>query len=261
MSMLALAIVCLILSVNLLISYWNASACGKMWIESKAAGGAVRFLVWCGAIQSAIGFSSVLIFPLMFLVHALAPTYFTDLYFKGAQSLWYLAVIFPALGTGLALTIESWIAAYRERNAVNMGTAAWNTFAQIHNTAGALGNVGNSFSAVREALGSVFSFSGDEGDAKIRVAVIGLLIMVAVVSIATVGGVLITAAIIDRYAGTLESEHDASVVANSPATPQIAEQKIAAAVVAQPTRAAVVATQRSKPLWVISGPRTGASRV
>ncbi|MGD0641392.1 MAG: hypothetical protein ABSC22_11650, partial [Roseiarcus sp.] len=117
----------LILALNFGISWWNARTCGRAWVESKAIGGAIRVLVWCGAIQSAIGFSSVFLFPLLFLANAAFPDYFTADQLNGAVSLWYLTIIFPALGTGLIITIESWIAAYREHSLMNIGVAAYNT--------------------------------------------------------------------------------------------------------------------------------------
>ncbi len=60
-----------ILALNFGISWWNARSCGRAWVESKAVGGSIRVLVWCGAIQSAIGFSSVFLFPMIFAAHAL----------------------------------------------------------------------------------------------------------------------------------------------------------------------------------------------
>ena len=95
-----------ILALNFGISWWNARSCGRAWVESKAVGGGIRLLVWCGAIQSAIGFSSVFLFPLIFVANALFPDYFTDEYLNGAVNLWYITIIFPALGTGFIITIE-----------------------------------------------------------------------------------------------------------------------------------------------------------
>src|SRR5262245_36171030 len=132
----------LILALNFAVSWWNARSCGRAWVESKAVGGLIRLLVWCGAIQSAIGFSSVFLFPLVLLANALFPAYFTDAYLKAAVNLWYLTIILPALGTGLVITIESWITAYRERSLMNLGRAAYNTMAQIHNTMSAIDSVG-----------------------------------------------------------------------------------------------------------------------
>lgn len=193
----------LILLLNAGISYWNAYVCGKSWVESKAIGGMIRFMVWCGAIQSAIGFSSVLLFPLVFLAHALVPQYFTDVYLKGTVNLWYLTIIFPALGTGFAIMIQSWVAAYRERDLLSMGSAAWNTFAQVHNTVSAVQNMGGAFSAIGEAFSGIFSAASDDDDGKATIALIGLAIMIAIVAVSILGGALLTAAIIHRYAGTV----------------------------------------------------------
>ncbi len=194
----------LILLLNAGISYWNAYVCGQSWAESKALGGWIRFMVWCGAIQSAIGFSSVLLFPLVFLAHAVFPTYFTELYVRGAINLWYITVIFPVLGTGFAITIQSWVQAYRERDLLSMGIASWNTYAQIHNTMSAVENLGGAFSSVGEAFGSVFtSATDDSDDPKATLAIAGLIIMVAIVLVALLAGALLTALIIHRYAGTL----------------------------------------------------------
>lgn len=48
-----------LLALNFFISWFNCYSVGGMWAESKAVGGFARVLAWCGAIQSAIGFSSV----------------------------------------------------------------------------------------------------------------------------------------------------------------------------------------------------------
>jgi hypothetical protein len=193
----------LILLLNAGISYWNAYVCGKSWAEAKALGGPVQFLVWCGAIQSAIGFSSVIALPLMYLVHAVLPGYFTDVYFKGAISLWYLSIIFPALGTGFAIMIESWVAAYRERSLLNMSAAAWNTYAQIHNTMSAFSNIGSAFSAVADAIGNLIPGNDDDDSEAFGLAVIGVAIMIITVSVSLLGGAFLTYMIIQKYAGTV----------------------------------------------------------
>ena len=41
----------LVLGLNLVISFLNARNVGRIWAESKAVGGWVRLLAWCGAIQ------------------------------------------------------------------------------------------------------------------------------------------------------------------------------------------------------------------
>ena len=49
----------LVLGLNLVISFLNARNVGHVWAESKAVGGWIRLLAWCGAIQSAAGFTFV----------------------------------------------------------------------------------------------------------------------------------------------------------------------------------------------------------
>ncbi|HZP75575.1 MAG TPA: hypothetical protein VFB45_05480 [Pseudolabrys sp.] len=190
----------LILALNFAISWWNARSCGRAWEESKAVGGMIRFIVWCAAVQSAIGFSSVFLFPLIFIANAAFPEYFTDQYVQGAISLWYVTIIFPALGSGFVITIESWIVAYRERRLMNIGVAAWNTFAQVHNTIGAI----NDFGPALKAVGELFTDAiKGRGSAKDKAATIGLMIMVLIVVIAIAAGAILTAVLIKRYAGTV----------------------------------------------------------
>ena len=190
----------LILALNFGISWWNARTCGRAWVESKAVGGGIRVLVWCGAIQSAIGFSSVFLFPLIFVANALFPDYFTDEYLNGALSLWYLTIIFPALGTGFIITIESWIAAYRQHSVANLGVAAYNTLAQVHNTMAAIDGLRPAFESVGKMFASAMS---GRGDARGKAAILGLMIAILVVGLALAAGSILTAVLIHRYAGTV----------------------------------------------------------
>ena len=50
----------LILALNFGVSWLNARTCGRAWVESKAAGGLVRVLVWCGARKKLLPLLSVL---------------------------------------------------------------------------------------------------------------------------------------------------------------------------------------------------------
>ena len=206
----------LILALNFAVSWWNARTCGRAWVESKATGGMIRALVWCGAVQSAVGFSSVFLFPLLFAANAVAPDYFTGPQLEAAVSLWYVTIILPVLGTGLIITIESWIAAYRERSLANIGVAAYNTLVQVHNTMGAINSFGPALNAVGKAFSSVAT---SRGDAKGKAALLGIMIAVAVVAISLSAGVILTAALIHRYAGTVPLPAAApSGVAPKPAT-------------------------------------------
>jgi hypothetical protein len=178
-----------LLAVNLGISWLNCYVLGGMWAESRALGGFSRVLAWCGATQSAIGFSSVIGVAVGFVLHSMG--YLPAKVATGAASLWYLLIIIPALGTGLVLTIHSWIVAYRERSLLNMGTAAWNTYAQLQNMYGAIDGIG-------EALGGVGKlFDGEDSDGA------PVLLAILLVAIALGGGVILTALLIRKYAGRL----------------------------------------------------------
>ena len=59
-------ILVVMLVINLGISWWNCKVCGENWVESKMAGGFYRLLIWCGAIQAAIGFSMIIIVLVLF---------------------------------------------------------------------------------------------------------------------------------------------------------------------------------------------------
>ncbi len=189
-----------VLVLNFGISWLNARTCGRAWEESKAIGGVIRLLVWCGAIQSAIGFSSVFLLPLLFAAHAIFPEYFTGSYLSGAFNLWYITIIFPALGSGLLIMIESWIAAYRDRRLMNIGVAAYNTLAQIHNTMGAVNSLGTALRSVGEMFASVAT---NRGNLKGKATILGIMIAVTVVTTALCAGIILTAVLIQRYAGTV----------------------------------------------------------
>lgn len=192
-----LILIFLLLLLNLGISYWNARVCGQFWLESEQVGG--RFLLWCGAIMSAIGFSSVYL-PLMLLLVVSTvgdPGQGAQLV-KFAMSFWYLLVIVPILGTGLVITVHSWVEAYQRRDGFSMGVAAYNTFAQAHNTWDAVQNSGDAFKTVTEGLGALFG-GGDSDDAKGKVVLLGIVMVVC----ALLAGVLTTVVVMRRHMGTL----------------------------------------------------------
>jgi hypothetical protein len=185
-----------ILVLDFGISFFNAYVCGRSWEESKAVGGILWLVVWCTAIQSALGFSSVVLLFLIYLAHDYVPGYFTDVYFKGALNLWYLTIVFPIIGAGLSVTIESWVAFYRDGSLLKLGNAAWNTFAQVRNTASAVENMGSALSSAHDPFKFTSDADSDSDGA-------GLAILASLVSVALLGGSMITAAIIRFYAGTV----------------------------------------------------------
>lgn len=182
----------IILLLNVAVSFANAASCGRAWEESKALGGWLRAVVWCAAVNSAIGFSSVVMFPLTLIAQVMFPDVLKAEDVKVIFSLWYLTIVFPMLGTGLTIMIESWNAAYRDRSIGNLSRAVYNTFAQGHNTMSAV----NGFHPALESVGKMFS---GKGDAR------GKLVLLAfvVVTLSLCAGIILTATIIHRYAGTM----------------------------------------------------------
>jgi len=181
-------ILVVMLVINLGISWWNCKVCGENWVESKMAGGFYRLLIWCGAIQAAIGFSMIIIVLVLFA----GQEYIPPEVMKLSISMWYLTIIIPCLGTGYIITVYSWIAAFKERSLANVGTAAWNTFATIHNTYGAV-------SGIKDSFGSIVSAINDVDDARAKMFAYACII--AISSLA--GGIIITTVLIRHYAGTV----------------------------------------------------------
>lgn len=183
----------LILFVNLGISWWNARAVGQVWEDAKLMGGWLRVVVWSGAIQSAIGFSMVLLVALGALAYFTG--YLPVAYAQKAFSLWYVLIIVPALLSGYVILIESWKNLFRERSFMNFAAAGWNTYASISNTMSMIENMGPALAEV----GSLFSGLDDEDDAKAMVT----RLVIGLVAISIVGGAIVTWLIIKHYRGTL----------------------------------------------------------
>jgi hypothetical protein len=191
MSLLLPAIVWLL---NVGISAWNAYAVGKAWAESKAAGGWPRVMCWSGAVMSASGFTWCYLILLALAAWGLG--YVNDAQINVALNLGYLLLIPGILLSGLMITIDSWARAFRRGGFLNYGLAAYNTYAQIHNTYSAIRGFGDAFASVRSFFGR--SRSRDSRDNSGGVIVVILLVVLALAA-----GVLTTTFIIWRTAGTM----------------------------------------------------------
>jgi hypothetical protein len=180
-----------LLILNFGISWWNAWVTGRVWRETKAMGGLMRLVAWAGAIQSAAGFTlviSVVLAAIAFSFHLL-----NNAAFAAVMNLTYLLIIVPILGSGIVITIQSWIVAYRERSWGNMGVAAWNTFAMAENTYDALdGGISGAFNGIKSFFGS-----DDDEDAPMHM----LVIMIVLAALGS--GCLLTYVIMRRAMGTL----------------------------------------------------------
>ncbi|MBI4437846.1 hypothetical protein HY631_02750 [Candidatus Uhrbacteria bacterium] len=187
-----LALVAFMFVLNFAISWFNAWSCGRAWNETRAVGGFAHFMNWMGAIMSASGFTwcylIVLVVGGTFIpitdgegVQAVTAPLVSEAMAKASLELGYLVVYFPIVGSGLAITLQSWAHFYRERSLKNGAIAGWNTFAQIYNIGSGLRNVPSAFSGV-----SSF-FKGDDK---------GKLLVILLVIGAVIGGIATTALII-----------------------------------------------------------------
>jgi uncharacterized membrane protein (DUF485 family) len=181
--------------LNLAISTWNAYAVGKAWVETKHYGGWPRFLAWMGAIMSASGFTWC--YLLLLAVIAYWVEWLNASQIEVMINLGYVLLIPGILLSGLAITVDSWARAYRERTLASAGTAAYNTFAQIYNIYNAVNNFGRAFRSVTRFFGG-----GDSRDREERDGGGAAVLVVILVLLALLGGILTTAAIIHRVAGS-----------------------------------------------------------
>lgn len=179
--------------LNLAISCFNGINVGKAWVESKHAGGGRRFMAWCGAVMTALGFTWCIMVVLGLIagsLHWLDAAHLT-LYFDTS----YVILIPPLLFTGYAITINSWANAYRQRTVGNVGVASYNTFASAYNTYNAVNTFGDAFGKM---LDGFFKKSGKNKDSA------QLMIIVLLLVVAICGGTLIAYWLINKYAAADE---------------------------------------------------------
>lgn len=96
-------------------------------------------MVWAAAVMGTCGFAwcNLLIVGFLFSDHVgLLPAKYI-LHDKQLELLWnmgYVLIIFPILGSGLAIWADSIKQAYKNRDGLSIGVAGYNTFAMAHNT-------------------------------------------------------------------------------------------------------------------------------
>jgi hypothetical protein len=98
------------------------------------------------------------------------------------------------IGTGIAITIQSWAYFWKERNFTNGAVAGWNTFADIYNIYEAARGIPEAFKIV----GELFNPDGLGEEDGIKTYAVKVVIGLVVVSV--VGGILTTTWIIKATA-------------------------------------------------------------
>jgi hypothetical protein len=186
------ALVILVWLLNFGISIWNAYAVGLAWVETKHAGGWPRFMAWMGAIMSASGFSWCYLIILAFAAHGLGWLTLDDVSLM--LQVGYILLIPGILFSGMMIMLDSWARVYRTRKITDIGIAAWNTYAQIHNTYHAIRDFDKAFGSVVDSLRSKGTDRKGGGAA--------LVVVFVLVILALLSGVITTAVIINRVAGS-----------------------------------------------------------
>lgn len=188
----SIALVVLIWFVNFGISIWNAYAVGLAWVETKHNGGWPRVMAWSGAVMSACGFSWCYLIVLAFAAHGME---WLDLDSILLMLRFGYVLLIPAiLSSGMTIMLDSWARAYRTRRLRDIGTAAWNTFAELHDVYNAIQNYDSAFGSVVDA----FRKGGSSDD---KTGCSGLILVTILVFLALFGGILTTMVIINRVAG------------------------------------------------------------
>jgi len=132
-------IIAFLILFNFLISVLNCWYVGKTWAEAKAIGGWFLFINYCAAVMGTCGFiwCNTLVFGYLASTHVgLLPHKYqlTDPYLELLFDIGYVIVIFPILGSGLGIWLDSVKEAYKRRDGLSIGVAGYNTFAQGYNT-------------------------------------------------------------------------------------------------------------------------------
>lgn len=200
-----------ILLLNIVISVWNCYAVGIAWKDTMAMGGLWnKIVLWSGLIQSGIGFSmpiaaGLTYVAIKYLTSGSEPTLSAEEAKQLANwifSLWYLAVIFPVLGSGIAIWAHSVRIAFQRRDFSSIATAGWNSYAQIHNTLSAVEHLGGAFGNVRELFAAALE-GDDDSNSSSKAKPAWLAIIIVAVSLGA--GFILAFSLVRMFANSAPS--------------------------------------------------------
>lgn len=183
--------------LNFVISGFNAWGCGRSWNETKHVGGMAHFMNWMGAIMSAAGFTWCYMVIVAFVGTAIpveqddgttAPI-LTAIQAQAFCDLGFVAVYFPIVGSGVAITINAWSEAWKRRSFGTGAVAAWDTFAMVYNIKQGLDHL----PSMGARLGDFFG-SKDGGDKKGQGLVVLLVVACALAGVITTYTIVTTVA-------------------------------------------------------------------
>ena len=151
----------LLLVLNFIISWSNASYVGRYWSESKEVGGSFRSYVVCGYIMAVAGFTMVygcvllLVAPYIMQATGSFDAEVIADFESLANDILYLLVAVPIVLSGIRIWLASLKAAFEKKTFSYIANAGWNSYAQIHNSISLARNAPSALGRIIEA------FSGD----------------------------------------------------------------------------------------------------
>lgn len=163
----------LIFILNLVISFFNAYGCGKVW--KQTGDGWFKAVLWCAVIMSAAGFTwcySILLGGLAYSFHWLTPEYL-DLFFK----LGYVLIVPFVICSGVVILIDSWVLFIRRKDFCSGAVAAYNTYAMYRNISDAVEFFPPILGEVSKAIFSSKGVESDDAKGKALLLVIFLVIL------------------------------------------------------------------------------------
>jgi len=196
----------LIWFINFGISWFNAWSCGRSWNETKHFGGFLHFMNWMGAVMSASGFTWCYLviavtlggqIPMEQDDGTMAPALTPEM-IQATADLGFILIYFPIVGSGIVITVQAWAAAWKRRTALNMGVAAWDTFAMVYNIRQGFVHIPSMWGRLGDFFGSKGSSSSDSKSSQ--------TIVVFIVIAVALAGILTTYAIITTVAGRVRQK-------------------------------------------------------
>lgn len=178
----AILLLLLVLALNFIISWANASYVGRYWSESKQVGGSFRVYIIVGYIMAIAGFTMVYGYILLLISPILLQIAEVDqetilMFEQLASDLIYLFCVITIVPTGFYIWIRSLKNFFEKKTLANGLTAGYNTFAQLHNTMSVARNAPSAFGRVVETL---FGGKGKKKDNTIIILCAILILILAI---------------------------------------------------------------------------------
>jgi len=107
-------------------------------------------MAWMGYLMASVGFSWNILVLTGTVLKALGTV--TSDQANLLFQIGYVVLVPGFLFSGYAIMFQSWANAYRNHSVPNMGVAAYNTFANIHNTFNAIDNFPKAFGSISSAF-------------------------------------------------------------------------------------------------------------